>query len=82
MSRYLVACDAGGTMTDVILVDEEGKFVIGKAPTTPHDESIGFMESFDEALTYWDMAGKVERSARMPRPPSTPVPACSTRCST
>ena len=57
MSRYLIACDAGGTMTDVILVDEEGKFVIGKAPTTPDDESIGFMESFDEALTYWDMAG-------------------------
>ena len=57
MSRYLIACDAGGTMTDVILVDEEGKFVIGKAPTTPDDESIGFMESFDEALTYWEMAG-------------------------
>ena len=56
MARYLIACDAGGTMTDVILVDEEGKFVIGKAPTTPHDESIGFMESFDEALAYWDMA--------------------------
>ena len=58
MSRYLLACDAGGTMTDVIIVDEEGKFVIGKAPTTPHDESVGFMESFDEALTYWDMAGE------------------------
>jgi N-methylhydantoinase A/oxoprolinase/acetone carboxylase beta subunit len=25
MSRYLVACDAGGTMTDVIIVDEEGR---------------------------------------------------------
>jgi N-methylhydantoinase A/oxoprolinase/acetone carboxylase beta subunit len=56
MTRYLVACDAGGTMTDVILVNEEGQFVIGKAPTTPQDESIGFMESFEEALTYWDMA--------------------------
>jgi N-methylhydantoinase A/oxoprolinase/acetone carboxylase beta subunit len=54
MSRYLLACDAGGTMTDVIIVDDEGKFVIGKAPTTPHDESIGYMESFGEALTYWD----------------------------
>ena len=57
MTRYLVASDAGGTMTDVIIVDEEGRFVIGKAPTTPHDESIGYMESFDEALTYWDLAG-------------------------
>jgi N-methylhydantoinase A/oxoprolinase/acetone carboxylase beta subunit len=57
MTRYLVASDAGGTMTDVIIVDEEGRFVIGKAPTTPHDESIGYMESFDEALTYWDLGG-------------------------
>ena len=54
MSRYLLACDAGGTMTDVIIVDDEGKFVIGKAPTTPHDESVGYMESFGEALSYWD----------------------------
>ena len=52
MSRYLVACDAGGTMTDVIIVDEEGKSVIGKAPTSPQDESIGYMESFWEALEY------------------------------
>jgi N-methylhydantoinase A/oxoprolinase/acetone carboxylase beta subunit len=57
MTRYLVASDAGGTMTDVIIVDEQGRFVIGKAPTTPHDESIGYMESFDEALAYWDLSG-------------------------
>ncbi len=52
MARYLVACDAGGTMTDVIVVDEQGRSVIGKAPTTPRDESIGFMESLEEALRY------------------------------
>jgi acetone carboxylase, beta subunit len=50
MSRYLVACDAGGTMTDVIVVDEQGRSVIGKAPTSPHDESIGYMESLEEVL--------------------------------
>jgi len=50
MPRYLAACDAGGTMTDVIVVDEEGRTAIGKAPTSPHDESIGYMESFWEAL--------------------------------
>jgi N-methylhydantoinase A/oxoprolinase/acetone carboxylase beta subunit len=55
MARYLVACDAGGTMTDVIVVDEDGRSVIGKAPTTPHDESIGFMESLDEALRYMQL---------------------------
>jgi acetone carboxylase beta subunit len=52
MARYLVACDAGGTMTDVIVVDEQGRSVIGKAPTTPRDESVGYMESLDEALRY------------------------------
>src|SRR5450759_3151509 len=55
MTRYLVACDAGGTMTDVIVVDEEGRSVIGKAPTTPYDESVGFMESLEEALRYMNM---------------------------
>ncbi len=39
-------------MTDVIVVDEEGRSVVGKAPTSPHDESVGYMESFWEALDY------------------------------
>jgi len=55
MTRYLFASDAGGTMTDVIVVDDEGRFVIGKAPTTRHDESIGYMEALDDALGYWGM---------------------------
>ncbi len=50
MERYFVACDAGGTMTDVIVVDEQGHSVIGKAPTSPADESIGYMESLEEAM--------------------------------
>ena len=50
MQRYLAACDAGGTMTDVIIVDETGRSVVGKAPTSPRDESIGYMEAFFEAL--------------------------------
>ncbi len=55
MTRYLVASDAGGTMTDVIVVDQDGRFVIGKAPTTRHDESIGYIESLDDALHYWGL---------------------------
>ena len=56
MARYLVACDAGGTMTDVIVVDERRRSVIGKAPTTPRDESVGYMESLKEALTYLNLS--------------------------
>ena len=44
--------DAGGTMTDTILVDEFGTFTIGKAATTPKLESIGFLESAIEASDY------------------------------
>jgi N-methylhydantoinase A/oxoprolinase/acetone carboxylase beta subunit len=63
VARYLVACDAGGTMTDVIVVDERGRFVIGKAPTTPRDESVGFMESLDEALRQLATGADVHRSS-------------------
>ncbi len=62
MARYLVACDAGGTMTDVIIVDDQGRSVIGKAPTTPHDESLGYMESLEEALRYMNL--DLERDGR------------------
>ncbi len=41
----VLAIDAGGTMTDTFIVDESGSFVVGKAQTTPDDESVGFMES-------------------------------------
>jgi len=60
MGNYFVACDAGGTMTDVIVVDEEGRSVIGKAPTSPHDESVGYMESLEEALEYMGIDPKTE----------------------
>jgi N-methylhydantoinase A len=46
--------DAGGTMTDTIVVDEHGNFAIGKALTTPQDESVGFFRSVGDALSYWD----------------------------
>jgi len=60
MGNYFVACDAGGTMTDVIIVDEDGQSVIGKAPTSPHDESVGYMESLEEALEYLGIDPKLE----------------------
>src|SRR5262249_39820630 len=48
----VLGIDAGGTMTDTLLVDDQGNFVVGKAPTTPHDESIGLLESVEDALSY------------------------------
>jgi acetone carboxylase beta subunit len=53
MPRVL-AVDAGGTMTDVFIVNERGSFVVGKAQSTPEDESRGLMESARDALRQWD----------------------------
>ncbi len=50
----VLAIDAGGTMTDTFIVDRTGEFVVGKAQTTPEDESTGFMASTRDALAYWD----------------------------
>ncbi len=50
-----LAMDAGGTMTDTFLVDKDGNFVIGKAPTTPWDESEGFIESSLDAFGQWNL---------------------------
>ena len=49
----VLAIDAGGTMTDTFIVDEAGAFVVGKAQTTPEDESVGFMRSAEDALDQW-----------------------------
>ncbi len=51
----ILAIDSGGTMTDTFIIDEQGQFIVGKAQTTPEDESIGFMNSSRDALKYWDM---------------------------
>ena len=51
----ILGIDAGGTMTDTFIIDEKGEFVVGKAQTTPQDESIGFMASARDAMKYWDL---------------------------
>ena len=54
----VLGIDAGGTMTDTFVVEQSGKFVVGKAQTTPHDESIGFMASARDALDQWGIAAE------------------------
>jgi acetone carboxylase beta subunit len=50
----ILAIDAGGTMTDTFIIDENGEFVVGKAQSTPEDESVGLLNSSKDALAYWD----------------------------
>jgi acetone carboxylase, beta subunit len=53
----VLGIDAGGTMTETFIVDEVGGFTVGKAATTPHDESLGFLESAQDAMSYWNVDG-------------------------
>ncbi len=56
MNQFIMSMDAGGTMTDTFFVDDTGRFVVGKAQTTPADESIGFGRSVEDALAQWGQA--------------------------
>ncbi len=64
-SPEVISLDTGGTMTDSFLVSSEGDFTVGKAPTTPEDESEGIFNSINDSLEYWnasleESAGSVE----------------------
>ncbi len=52
MLRFAIAVDTGGTFTDVTLFDRQtGQSWTAKAPSTPADPSIGFMDGIASALT-------------------------------
>jgi N-methylhydantoinase A len=50
--RYLLALDAGGTMTDTFLVDEAGNFVLGKYLTNKENEAVSYLGSVADAASY------------------------------
>ncbi|MDP9138384.1 MAG: hydantoinase/oxoprolinase family protein [Pseudomonadota bacterium] len=52
----VIGIDAGGTMTDTILVDHDGDFKIGKAATTPRNEADGFIASAADAAEAWGIS--------------------------
>ncbi|MFO8011018.1 MAG: hydantoinase/oxoprolinase family protein [Dehalococcoidia bacterium] len=62
----ILASDAGGTMTDMMVVDTEGNFTIGKAATTPGDQSEGFWESMVDAFDYWGIDFEKEYGKILP----------------
>jgi N-methylhydantoinase A len=45
----VVAIDSGGTFTDCVVLDAQGRVTIGKAPSTPRDFSVGVIEAVTRA---------------------------------
>jgi acetone carboxylase beta subunit len=52
----VLGIDAGGTMTDAFLVDQTGRFIVGKAQSNPVDESLAVINSTQDALRYWNLS--------------------------
>lgn len=50
----VMGIDAGGTMTDTFFVQEDGRFVVGKAQSNPQDESLAIFNSSTDALAHWN----------------------------
>lgn len=46
---YIIAVDSGGTFADCVVMDDAGNIVTSKAHTTPHDFSIGILNSVQYA---------------------------------
>ena len=66
MKTLTIGVDVGGTFTDLVAIDEIGRTVFAKAPSTPSDQSIGVMSGLDELarrlkLSRADMLAATER---------------------
>lgn len=47
--RYVIGVDIGGTFTDCVVLDSDGRIAIGKAPSTPPNFDEGFLASIGVA---------------------------------
>src|SRR3954470_7772125 len=63
---FTIGVDVGGTYTDLVAIDETGKLIFAKSPSTPADQSVGVMAGLEELarrldLTRSDMLARTER---------------------
>src|SRR5882757_5819291 len=63
---FTIGIDVGGTYTDLVAIDETGKTVFAKSPSTPSDQSVGVMAGLDELsrrlnLSREEMLGVTDR---------------------
>ena len=63
---FTIGIDVGGTYTDLVAIDESGKTIFAKSPSTPADQSVGVMAGLEELawrleLTRAEMLGQTDR---------------------
>ncbi len=58
--NYVVGVDIGGTFTDCVVVDEEGRVTIGKSLSTPADFSQGALNAAGDAANNLGLKGADE----------------------
>lgn len=64
--KYIIGTDTGGTFTDATVLTDQGELFINKAPTTPHDFSIGTVNAIREvAKTMGVSLGELLGNCRM-----------------
>lgn len=54
-NSLVITLDAGGTMTDCLIVDENGNFTVGKALTNRSNEGQSFIESVRDAAGFFGL---------------------------
>ncbi len=55
--EYIIGVDIGGTFTDCVVLDGDGKLTIGKALSTPQDFSVGVVDSLQDATENLGLPG-------------------------
>src|SRR5260370_16287373 len=63
---FTIGIDVGGPYTALVAIDERGKAVFAKSPSTPSDQSVGVMAGLEELarrlqLTRAEMLGLTDR---------------------
>lgn len=53
----IVGIEVGGTFTDLVMVDEEGRLKVHKLPSTPHDPSVAAVTGLREIIEAADVTG-------------------------
>ena len=46
-TRYRVGVDVGGTFTDLVAIDDDGRIITAKSASTPEDQSVGVLAGLE-----------------------------------